>query len=175
MDSDLWWLYSDTHLSKASPLKYLELFLQKSSPNTKQNFVVLDQGRQLYRNPTVVNLFCKYKYEVFHTGADFSFQNGHVERAHCTIATSTKALFFGAALLVKFWPYAFNHAIQIRNALPYRDQAAAPILLVTGKKVNFINLRTFGCWMWVCPTGICKKRFKEDSQKGIFLDYTSYG
>ena len=36
---------------------------------------------------------------------DSSFQNGPVERAHCTIATSTEALLFGAALDFKFWSY----------------------------------------------------------------------
>ena len=28
--------------------------------------------------------------------------------------------------------------------------------------------------MWVCPPGVCKKRFKEDSRKGIFLGYMPY-
>ena len=68
----------------------------------QHKFVVLDQGRELYRNPAVLNLFCKYKYEVLPTGANSSFQNGPFERAHCTIATSTKALLFGAELVVKF-------------------------------------------------------------------------
>ena len=100
---------------------------------------------------------------MFPTGTDSSFQNGPVERAHCTIATSTKALLFGAGLDVKFWPYAFNHAIRIQNALPHCTQTAAPIFLATGKKDNFTNLRTFGCQMWVRPLGVCKKRFKQDS------------
>ena len=107
--------------------------------------------------------FANINIEVFPTGADSLFQNGPVERAHRTIATSTKALLFGAALDVKFWPYAFNHAIRIQNALPHRDQAASPIFLATGKKDNFTNLRTFGCRMWVRPPGVRKKRFKADS------------
>ena len=85
----------------------------------QHKFVVLDQGGELYINPAIINLFRKYKYEGFPTGADSSIQNGPVKRAHCTIATSTKALLFGARLDVKFLLYAFNHAIRIRNALPY--------------------------------------------------------
>ena len=108
-------LHTDTQLSKALPLKYLELFLQEYSPIMKHKVVVLDQGRELYINPVVVNIFQKYKYEVFPTGSDSSFQNGPVERAHFTIFMYTKDLYFGVALDVKFWPYAFNHAIYIRN------------------------------------------------------------
>ena len=124
-------LHSDTWLSKASPLKYLESFLEEYSPNMIHKFVFLDQGGELYINPAVVKLFCKYKYVIFPTGAGSSFQNGPVERAHCTIVTSTKALLFVAALGIKFWLYTFNHAIKIRNNLPHRDQAAVPVNLVS--------------------------------------------
>ena len=68
----------------------------------------------------------------------------------------TKALLFGAGLDVKFWPYTFNHAICIRNALPHQGQTMAPIFLATGKKDNFTNLRTFCCRMWVRPPGVHK-------------------
>ena len=37
-------LHGDTCLSKSSPLKYLESFLQQSSPECKNKWVILDQG-----------------------------------------------------------------------------------------------------------------------------------
>ena len=49
--------HGDTRLSKASPIKYLESFLQEYSPNVSNKFVVLNQGGELYRNPEVLNLF----------------------------------------------------------------------------------------------------------------------
>ena len=90
------------------------------------------------------NLFRKYKYQIFPTGSDSSSSNGAVERAHRTIATSVRALLFGANLPVKFWLYAFHHAIRIRNAIPHRGQSALPLFLATEKKDNFTKLRTFG-------------------------------
>ena len=49
--------HGDTRLIKASPIKYLESFLQEYSPNVSNKFVVLDQGGELYCNPEVLNPF----------------------------------------------------------------------------------------------------------------------
>jgi len=113
-------LHGDTRTSKASPLKYLESFLEEYSPNVSNKFVVMDQGGEMYRNPAILNLFQRYKYQVFPTGADASFQNGQVKRSHRTVATSVRALLFGAGLPVKFWPFAFHHVLRICNAIPHR-------------------------------------------------------
>ena len=43
-----------------------------------------------------------------------------------------------------------------------------------GKKYNFQNMRIFDCCIWVQPSGICKKQFKDDVCKGIFLGYVPY-
>ena len=75
-------LHGDCCTSMASPLKYLESFLKAHSLPVSDKFVVLDQGSKLFRNPKVRNLFCKYDYDVRCTGADASFQNGAVKRAH---------------------------------------------------------------------------------------------
>ena len=125
----------------------------------------------MYRNPEIRNLFAKYKYKVFPTGADSSSSNGAVERAHRTVATSTRALLFGANLPVKFWPYAFHHVLRIRNAIPHRGQEASPLFLSTSKKDNFTKLRTFGCRVHVRPPGVRSKRFKNEERNGIFLEY----
>ena len=79
-------------------------------------------------NHAVVNLFCKYickyKFEFFLNRFTSSFQSDLVEKAQCTIATSTKALLtFGTAQDVKFWLYAFNYDIWTTNALSHQDQA----------------------------------------------------
>ena len=101
-------LHGDCYTSKASPLKYLESFLKAHSPPVSDKFVVLDQGGKLYHLPKVRNLFHKYDYDVRCTGANASFQNGAVERAHRTVATSVRALLFGAGLPVKFWSSRSN-------------------------------------------------------------------
>ena len=63
-------LHGDCWTSKASPVKYLESFLQEYSPDCPDKFVMLDQGGELYRLPEIRNLFRKYDYEVRCTGAD---------------------------------------------------------------------------------------------------------
>ena len=167
-------LHGDTRTSKASPVKYLESFLEEYSPNVSNKFFVLDCGGELYGNPEVRNVFRKFKYRIYPTGADSSFSNGAVERAHRTVAQSVRALLFGADQPAKFWPYAFHHVLRIRNAIPHRDQPASPLFLSTTKKDNFTNLRTWGCRVHVRPPGIRKKRFKSEARKGIFLGYMPF-
>ena len=132
-------------MSKASPVKYLESFLKEYSPNVSNKFVVLDNGGELYRNLAVTTLFRRYGYRIYPTGADSSFSNGSVERAHRTIVTSVRALLFGANLHVKFWNYAFHHVLRIRNSIPHSGQSDSPLFLATNSKDNFSNLKTFGC------------------------------
>ena len=115
-------------------------------------------------------MFCKYNYNVRCTGADAFFQNGAMERAHRTVATSVCALLFVAGLPVKFLSYAFQHVLSIRNALPHCGQEKSPIEFAYKRKDNFKNLKTFGC-LHVQPPGIQSKRFKDDNQQGIFLGY----
>ena len=134
----------------------------------------MDMGGELYSNPKIRNLFTSFGYEIYPTSPDSSNQNGPVERSHRTISQGIKALLFGAGLDVKFWPYAFIHVLRIRNAIPGQGQDASPLFLSTGKKDNFRNLRIFGCRVWVRPTGLQRKRFKDDVRKGIFLGYVPH-
>ena len=96
-------LYGDCCTSKASSLKYLESFLKAHSPPISDKFVVLDQGGELYQSLKVHNLFHKYDYDVYCTGAYASFQNGSVKRAHETIAIS-----FGFYFLVLVYQSSFG-------------------------------------------------------------------
>ena len=107
----------------------------------------MDQGGELYHNPDVRNLFTSKGYEIRLTGAEASFQNGPVERAHRTLSNSIRALLTGANLPLKFWPYAFYHAMQLSNAFPEPGQDQSPIQLANpnGKPEDLSNLRTFGC------------------------------
>ena len=68
----------------------------------KDKYVHLDQGGELYNNPDVRNLFTSKGYEIRPTGAEASFQNEPIERAHRTLSNSIGALLTGANLAVKF-------------------------------------------------------------------------
>ena len=138
-----------TRISKATPLVWLEKFLQAYSPKCNDKYVMMDQGGELFKNPKVHKLFKKYDYTIQPTGASSSHQNGPVERNHRTIANHIRCLLDGANLEIKFWPYAFHHMIRILNALVGRGQTKSPIEIVTSKKDNLRNFRTFGCRVWV--------------------------
>ena len=97
------------------------------------------------RNPLVRNLFKLFGYEILPTGADCSFQNGPVERSHRTLSDATKAILHGAGMDIKFWPYALQHVVRIRNTIPGFGQNDSPLTLATGRKNSFKNLRVFGC------------------------------
>lgn len=161
-------------LIKASPINYLESFLQEYSSNVSNKFVVLHQEGELYCNPEILNLFQWYKYKVLPTRVNASFQNGPVKHLHTAVVASIRALLFGAGLSDKIWPYAFLHVIFIRNALLHRNQTASPLFMTTGKKDDFKNLRTFGLRVFVRPPGIQKKPFKENTWQEIFLGYVPH-
>ena len=76
-----------------------------------------------------------------------------------------------ANLDIKFWPYAFYHAICISNALLECGATQSPISLATEKPENFANNQTFGCCVWVQPPGSCSAKLKPNFCKGIFLGY----
>ena len=128
--------YGDTRTSKASPIKWLMYFLSQYSPgeNCKDEYVHLDQGGKLYNNPEIQNLFTSKGYKITPTGTEASFQNGSVKRA-------------GANLAVKFWPYAFYHAMRLSNAFPETGKNKSPIQLANpdGKPEDLSQLPTFGC------------------------------
>ena len=83
----------DARISKASPLAWLEDFLQQHAPACPQKYVYMDQGGELYHNPKVRKLFEAYGYKVNPTGADTSRQNA-VERYHLTVENGVRALPF---------------------------------------------------------------------------------
>ena len=58
--------YGDTWTSKASPIKWLRYFLSQYSPgkNCKNKYVHMDQGRELYNNPELQNLFISKGYRI---------------------------------------------------------------------------------------------------------------
>ena len=85
-----------------------------------------------------------------------------------------RALLSGASLDVKFWPYAFYHALRLENAFPEPGERSSPLRKATGHPENLSNLRTFGCRVWVRPSTKRVAKLIPNSKKGIFLGYVPY-
>ena len=167
--------HGDTRISKAAPVSWLRHFLDQYKPRHCHSlYVHMDQGGELYNNPKIRNLFSFYGYAIHPTGADASHQNGPAERAHRTLANTIRALLLGADLDIKFWPYAFYHAMRLANSFPERGKNASSLQLATGKKQSVADFRTFGCRVWVRPTTPRKAKFIPNAKKGIFLGFVPY-
>lgn len=164
-------LLGKTCLSKATPMHWLRNFLDLHAPSCSNKYVHMDQGGELYRNPRLRHLFQQRGYDIRPTGADSSHQNGPVERAHRTVADMIRTLLSGANLPIKFWPYAFHHALRIINALPRKGQTKSRTELATGKKENLRKFKTFGSRVWIRPPGGRKSKLKPNARKGIFLGF----
>lgn len=132
-------LIGDTRTSKATPLKWLKMFLDTHSPKCNDKHVMMDQGGELYKNPKVKQSFKHYGHTVQPTGAGASNQIGPVERNHRTIANHAHCLLDGANLAMKFWPHAFHHMMRILNALVGHGQTKSPIEITTNTKANLQN------------------------------------
>ena len=145
--------HDDTQISKGPLLQWLAHLLAQYNPYCNNKYVHLNQGGELSNHPEVWNLFEKKGYSIYPTGADSSNQNGPVERGHQTLANTIRTLLIGANLDIKFWPYAFYHALRMSNAFPEKNESHSPIHLSTGKQEDFSNIRTFGCRVWVGPPG----------------------
>ena len=61
--------------------------------------------------------------------------------------------------------------ICILNALVGCGQTKSPVEIVTNKKDNLRNFRTFGCRVWVRPSTPRSAKFCNNSCKGIFLGF----
>ena len=169
--------HGDTRISKGPPLQWLVHFLAQYNPQCDGKYVYLDQGGKLFNHPEGQKLFRKKGYNILPTGADRnSHQNGPIEQGHCTLANTICALLVGANLNIKFWPYAFYHALQMPNAFPEQGASDLPINIVvaTDKCEIFLNIQTFGCRVWVCPPGACAAKLRPNSQKGVFLGYVPH-
>ena len=88
-----------------------------------------------------------------------------LERAHCAVANSIRAMLHGANLDIKFWPYATHHYLRIKNALPSRDQVASPLKLATNNFDDFSGFRTFGCRLWIRPQDVVRPSFALTLEK----------
>ena len=107
---------------------------------------------------------------MFPTGSNSSSQIFPVERAHRTVSNGIKSCLISAELPIAYWPFAFLHVLRIRNTFPGNGQGSSPIHLLTGKKDNLKNLRTFDCRVWVRTPEIQAKRFKDEAKRISSLD-----
>jgi hypothetical protein len=145
--------------------------LPKDVPN---KYVRFDQGGELGRCTAVVDLFSAAGYQVETTAADSSHQNGPGERPHQTIANGMRTMLAGAALPMKFWPYAFHHFLRLYNTTVHANKDASPHELCSGSQPDLSLLRVFGCRVYALPARPRRPdKLISDARVGIFLGYAN--
>ena len=82
--------------SKNITLNFLNICLTYNNPlNVQNNYVLLEQGSEMSRNPTIVSLLEKYGYVVIRTSPDASHQNSPAKTPHRYIVESVGSLMEG--------------------------------------------------------------------------------
>eukprot|EP00957_Ditylum_brightwellii_P058620 4446596-Ditylum_brightwellii.AAC.1 len=79
----------------------------------------------------------------------------------------------GSGLPEKFWSHVLHHYAEIHSYLPHCGRDKTPHKIVTGNPPDISKLKTFGCRVYVRPTGKRKHKLSNRVNKGVFLGYTA--
>eukprot|EP00804_Cyclotella_cryptica_P013246 CCRYP_007032-RA/>CCRYP_007032-RA protein AED:0.39 eAED:0.39 QI:0/0/0/0.5/1/1/2/0/451 len=134
----------------------------------------VDQGGELARSAewrTVV--LAKHRYVVEPTGADSPSQNGQAERYNESIATTTRALLYGADLTARYWSAAAVHAVYLMNRRPHSAINKTPYEAWWDAKPDLSALKVFGSRVCVKVSGKRRAKLNRHDFTGIFLGYTA--
>ena len=126
----------------------------------------------MYSSTKVRKLFQRHGFTIRLTGSDSSHQLGPVERTYRTVANSIRAKLIGADIDTQFWPYCFDYTFCLLNANSCADMDDFCLEALFGGRNNFKNLKYFGSRVWCRPPGDRDAKFKSNSQKGLFLNFS---
>lgn len=159
--------------SKTPPTDLVSHFLQMYGRKSG-GVIRCDQGGELARSHQFRSeMMKKHLYVVEPTGADSPSQNGMTEHWNDTLAVTTRALLYGAALPAKYWSAAFTHAAYIHNRRVHSGLNSNPYEHWYGHKSCLKNLRVFGSPVCVKRTGHRRAKLDKHDFNGIFIVYTA--
>jgi hypothetical protein len=115
----------------------------------------------------------EFQYVVEPTGADSPSQNGQVERYNGTLATTVRALLYGADLPAIYWSAAAIHAVYLMNQRVHSTIGMTPFEAWWDRKPDLSGLRTFGSRVCVKVTGKRAAKLDRHDFSGIFIRYTA--
>lgn len=99
--------------------------------------------------------------------------NGKTERLNEILIHTATSLLEGAKLSRKFWEDATNTVSYIYNRIPHKPiNNKIPFELLFKEKVNYNNIRTFGCRVIFLIPKQQKHKLDNSASQGIFIGYT---
>jgi hypothetical protein len=159
--------------SKEPPTELVDVFLKKYGI-PEGGIIRCDQGGELARSEAFRAMALKsHGYVVEPTGADSPSQNGGVERWNGTLATTVRALLYGAGLPAQYWSAAITHASYIHNRRVHLVTRRTPYEMWHGKKPDLRHLRVFGSRVCVKKTGDRPAKLDNHAFHGVFIGYTA--
>jgi transposase InsO family protein len=172
-------VYGTAVVSKAPPLDFLRAFLERHRCTSSVKIVRLDQGGDLGGSRRLRELLSSFGYQIQLTAPDTPQQNGFIERINQDVGSYLRTALGGADLPPRFWPFAFHLFLRLYNYLPHDRGESVPIELrsqtpyeiLTGKRPDLSQLRTFGCRVWVLPPGGRTRKGIHNTRSGRFLGY----
>ena len=116
----------------------------------------MDRGGEFINNE-LLNWLKNKGIEIQLTSPGCSPQNGQRERSWRTLMNITRSLLYQSSLSSKFWTYAFEHAVNIRNRIINKsNKNKSPIELVTNKSPDLTVLNVFGSRCTALRTNVKK-------------------
>ena len=159
--------------TKDPPVSLVHIFLKKFGLPTG-GVIQCDQGGELARSAefrTMALGGCLYVVEP--TGADSPSQNGGAERWNGSMATTVRALLYGAGLPPKYWSAALLHAMYLHNCRVHVDTRMTPYEAWHGHKPDLSRLRVFGSRVSVKKSGERAAKLDLHAYHGIFIGYSA--
>ncbi|KAL0561728.1 hypothetical protein IC582_002169 [Cucumis melo] len=99
-----------------------------------------------------------------------SAQNGRIERKHRHVVESGLTLLAQASISLNYWWEAFLTAVILINGMPTPTlQGMSPIEILFARKLNFSELKVFGCACFSCLRPYQSNKFEQHSEKCVFL------
>lgn len=99
-------------------------------------------------------------------------QNGRVERKHRHILNVARSLLFQANLPVSFWGESVLAAAHLINRTPSKLlEGKTPYECLYGKRLEYNNIKLFGCLSFAHQARRDKDKFGARSRKCIFVGY----
>ena len=159
--------------TKEPPVDLVHIFLKKFGLPLG-GVIRCDQGGELARSAefrTMALGGCLYVVEP--TGADSPSQNGGAERWNGSLATTVRALLYGAGLPPKYWSAALLHAMYLHNRRVHVTTRMTPYEAWHGHKPDLSRLRVFGSRVSVKKTGERSAKLDLHAYHGIFIGYSA--
>lgn len=128
-------------------------------------------------NAPELRFFAIYKakgIQAFHSCPETPEKNSVVERKHRHILNVARSLMFQAKLPLEYLSDCVLTAVFLINRLPSSLlQDKSPFQILTSKRPDYTDIRTFGCLCYVSTSSKNRHKFQPRAKACIFLGYPS--